>query len=279
LWPGVFRACHDGGVTISRRRVLIAVTVAWIVLLAALAVQAARHDPPTVRGQTTIDQALPTVDRAVADLTVAAEASDVVVEITGYRRVSGKCTITTARPGTRYERAVYLYVSAGQEPNLIDRIRTGLPRRYDTTVTRTARRELTADAGDFVAVRGGIVGPGQVRISADTGCRPGGGPGRGPHPAVDQRPVDAALAVLHVPAADRRTASIGCPRGGAITTDEADGPTGSAPASLPDALTGGTPEPVVAQPTLYAYRSGPVGVVVRTHDGIVTVTATAGCTG
>jgi len=268
-----------GGVTIPRRRVLITVTVAWIVLLAALAVHAARHDGPTVRGQTTIDQALPAVDRAVADLTVAAEASDVVVEISGYRQVSGACTITAARPGARYERVVHLYVAAGRESALVDRVRTGLPRRYDTTVTRTARRELTADAGDFVAVRGSIVGPGQVRISADTGCRARGEPIPDTRPAVEAKPVDTVLDALHVTAAERRTAIIGCSRGGAIATAEADGPAGSAPASLPDALRGGTPEPVVAQPTLYAYRNGPVGVVVRTHDGIVTVTATTGCTG
>jgi hypothetical protein len=266
-------------VTISRRRLLIAVTVAWIVLLAALAGYAARHDPPTVRGQTTIAQALPTVDRAVADLTVAAGAPDVVAEITGYRRVGGTCTITAARPGTRYERAVYLYVPAGREGDTVDRIRTGLPRRYDIQVARIGRRELTADAGDFVAVRGGIVGPGQVRISADTGCRPGDLPGGRTGAAVDGQPVDTTLAALHVPVADRRTATIGCAGGGAITTAEADGPAGSAPASLVDALAGHTPEPVVAQPTVYAYRAGPVGVVARTHDGVVTVTATTGCTG
>jgi hypothetical protein len=210
---------------------------------------------------------------------VAAEAADVVVEITPYRAVSARCTVTSARSGARFERAVYLYVPAGREADVVDRIGKGLPRRYEPTVTRTGRRELTADAGDFVAVRGGIVGPGQIRISADTGCRPRGKPTVGTLPGDDDTPVDAALAALHVTAADRYGDRIGCGRGGTITMTGADGPPGSAPAALVDALKGALPEPVLGQPTLYAYRSGPVGVVVRTHDGVVTVTATTGCTG
>jgi hypothetical protein len=193
--------------------------------------------------------------------------------------VSARCTVTSARSGARYERAVQLYVPAGREADVVERIGRGLPRRYEPTVTGTGRRELTADAGDFVAVRGGIVGPGQIRITADTGCRPRGRPVGDLLPTVNEEPVEVVFAVLHTDPAAWRVNRVGCPRGGAVTTAEADGPPGSAPASLVDALKGALPEPVVGQPTLYAYRSGPVGVVARTHDGVVTVTATTGCTG
>ena len=265
-------------VTTPRRRILIAVTAAWAVLLVVVAVYAARHGAPTVRGQSSVAEALPTLDRAIADVAVAASPAAPVPEISGYQEVSRSCSITAVRSGARYERTIHLYVPEGQEPALLDRIRAGLPDRYAAETTLN-HRELTADAGNFV-VRRGAVGPGEVTLNADTGCRPLTRPvteKQPPSPAASRAPAETVLATLRVSGVTWRTHRVDCPRGGSVWTVEADGPAGSAPASLVDALRAAAPAAVVARPALYAYWSGPVGVVVRTHDGIVTVTATTGC--
>jgi hypothetical protein len=172
-------------------------------------------------------------------------------------------------------------VAPGQEPALIDRISAGLPRSYRPEVARSGRHPLTAEAGDYVAVRGGIVGTGQVRVAADTGCRPMGGRVREAQPSDtgDRAPVEAVLAVFGIAGPHWQTHRVDCPQGGSVRTVEAAGPAGSAPASLIGPLQAKSPtaEVVIARPDLYVYRAGPVGMVARTRDGVVTVTATTGC--
>jgi hypothetical protein len=266
--------------TASRHRWLVAVSTVWAVLLVVLAVYAVRQGEPTVRTQTTVAQALPTADRAIAEVVAAAEPAGAVAEISGYREVSARCSITAVRDGARYERVAHLYVPAGQEPALLDRIGAKLPRDYDAQVRGSGTHQLTADAGDFVALRGGVAGAGDVRITADTGCRPLTAPVSEAQPspvAADRLPVQTVLATLKVDAVRWQTHRVRCEQGGSVWTVQADGPAGSAPPSLVDALRATSPDAVVARPDLYVYRGGPVGVVVRTHDGAVTVTATTGC--
>src|SRR5205085_11970734 len=134
-----------------------------------------------------------------------------------------------------------------------DRIGAGLPKSYAAQVEKTATRQLTADAGNYVAIRGGIVGPGQIRVTADTGCRPSSGRIL-EAPVVStagRAPAQAALAALRVPDPHWQTHRVRCPHGGSITTVEADAPAGS----LPPLTSIGTPA-VVAAPALYAYRAG-----------------------
>jgi hypothetical protein len=266
------------GPTASRRRWLVAGAAGWAVLLVVLAVYAVRRGESTVRTQTSVGQALPTVDRAIADVVVAAEPAGAVAEISGYREVSARCSITAFRDGARYERAAYLYVPAGQEPALLDRIAAKLPRDYDARVRRSGARQLTADAGDFVALRGGIAGPGQVRFTADTGCRPLTGPVSEAEPtsvAANRLPVQAVLATLEVSDVHWQTHRVPCRRGGSVWTVQAEGRAGSAPTV--DALRAASPDALVARPDLYVYRSGPVGIVARSRDGVPTVTATTVC--
>jgi hypothetical protein len=137
---------------------------------------------------------------------------------------------------------------------------------------------LTADAGNYVAVRGGVVGPGAVRITADTGCRPLTGrvaEAQQPPDTEGRAPVEAVLGTLGIRDIRWQTHRVDCAHGGSVRTVQADGPAGSAPAALADALHEASA--VLARPELYVYRTGPVGVVARTHDGVVTVTATTGC--
>ncbi|MEA2207310.1 MAG: hypothetical protein QOE77_4086 [Blastocatellia bacterium] len=286
----------------GRRRWLVAATVTWAIVLVVLAGQAVRHGRPTVRAQTTIADALPTVDRAIADVADVGAGAGAVAEIGGYRQVDPSCSITLVRDGVRYERGVTLYVPAGREPALLDRINAGLPRGYRSELDRSGDYKLTADAGDFVAVRGSIVGAGQVRVVVETGCRPLSGPvaeesvlpedsvlpgasvvpGASASPATgrqtaSQTVVREVLAILGVPRASWRIHRVACPTGGSVSTLAADGPPGSAPSSLRDRLAGSAPTAVLARADRYVYRSGPVGVVARTDDTAVTVTATTGC--
>jgi len=251
---------------------LIAVSVVWAVVLLASAAYAVRRDEPAVRQQSSVAQALPTVDRAIADVVKAAAPAGAVFEITGYREVDRPCTLTPAWDGARYERTAFLYVPAGQERALLDRIRAALPARYDARVDKSGARELTGDAGDFVAVRGNAGRAGEVRISADTGCRPLSRPVTEPQPTsatASRVPVETVLATLGAANPTWQTHRVDCRSGGSIWTVQAD----ARPA--PAALTAlGDKDTVVARPDLRVYRNG---IIARTHDGVLTVTATTGC--
>lgn len=262
----------------TRRRWLFVAALAWAVLLAALAVYAVRRGEPTVRAETSVAEALPTVDRAIAEVATAAATAGAVVQIGGYEKIGSPCSITAVRDGARYERSVSLFVPAGQEAALVDQVGARLPERYAVEVRKSGNHSLTADAGNFVAVRGSTVGAGQARITADTGCRPLTRPvteAQPPSDSANRAPVQAVLDALKVTDASFQTHRVSCDRGGSVWTVQADGPPGSAPASLVDALH--ETSTVLARPEVYVYRSGPVGVVARTHDGVLTVTATTGC--
>jgi hypothetical protein len=263
----------------TRRRWLFVATATWAVLIVGLAVYAVRRGEPTVREETSVAEALPTVDRAIADVATAGAAAGAVVQIGGYEKVGSSCSITAVRDGARYERSVSLYVPAGQEGALVDQVGAHLPKRYAVEVRESGNHSLTGDAGNYVAVRGSTVGAGQARITADTGCRPLTRPVTEAQPPSDnanRAPVQAVLDTLKVTDASFQTHRVGCDRGGSVWTVQADGPPGSAPASLADLL-GDQPGKILTRPDVYVYRSGPVGVVARTHDGVLTVTATTGC--
>jgi hypothetical protein len=263
-----------------RPRLLVTLTAVWALVVAGLGVYAARRGAPTVRAQTSVAHALPTVDRAIAEVDLAAERSGAVVEISGYEAVDSPCTITAAREGGRYTRVASLYVPEGREAALLDAVGAKLPRAYGPHVSKDDDHPLTADAGDYVAVRGSVVGPGRVHVTADTECRPLTGAVHESRPAssdANRKPVEAVLAVLGIRQPRWQTHRVACPAGGSLWTVQADGPPGSAPASLADKLRGASATALLARPDVYAYRSGPLGLVARTHDGIVTVTATTGC--
>ena len=259
-----------------RRRTLRWIVAAWAAVVAAITLYSVWHFPRTAVDQSTIAQALPTVDSAAADL-VRAAGTDAVPAITGYIAVDAKCRVTVVRDGARYQRWVRFYTAAGAEPALLDGIAKRLPARYDPLVAHPATGPvLHADPGNFVTVTGGIVGPGQVRVTVDTGCRPQRHPVTETGTAAgapDRAPVAAVLAALGVQGARQETHRVVCPGGGAVWTLQAEG--GSSARSLADALK--QPAPVLARPDAYAYRDGDVGMAVRVQDGTVSVTATTAC--
>lgn len=152
---------------------LVAIAVAWAVLLAILAVVSARNDEPTVREQRGIGQAKPVVDQALRELMSAAGA-DVVVEIAGHTLDEG-CRITPIRDGANLTSEVVFYTAESDGPALLERIADQLPERYGVRLRRDADGApltLRADAGEFVGVRGTVRAPGVVAFTVSTGCRP-----------------------------------------------------------------------------------------------------------
>jgi hypothetical protein len=280
-----------------KRRWLIVVIAAWAVLLLVVANYSVRRDSPTVPEQRSIAQASPVVDRAIGELAVAA-GPDAVVEVSG-RRIENGCRITPMRSGATLSRDITLRTGAAGGRTLLDRIAQRLPGTYQAAVQHGkggTADGLHADAGDFVAIKGGVSPPGVIQLTATTGCRPVVQPMEQPHPphaspgiqasAQPQYPVGAeaarVLAALGASkVAARDSASAPCPGGGVVATAHAVGqpvPQGPlAPALRP--LAGTHAVVVTDQPTLYAYRSGPLSVVVEAAGGEIRVAATTACSG
>jgi hypothetical protein len=252
---------------------------AWVLVLVAAGAYAARHGRPTVREQTTIVQALPALDRGIADVVAAAQGPDVVAAIGGYARTAARCEVTAARHGERYERTVLLYTVSGRERALVDRIAAGLPRSYRVTVHhRDGADALRADAGFYVRLGGETVGPGRLRVTLDTGCREAGGavPSPSTPPEGGRAPVQAVFARLGITVAHWRTHRVTCRPGRTLWTVEGLGEPGRAPDSLAEALRSYRAA-LLADVDAYAFRDGDAGVVASVRDGVLSVAATTGC--
>ena len=266
---------------------MVSIAVVWGVLLAIGMGWALARGGPTAREQTTVADALPVVNRAVARIASAATADgQAVAAISGFDRV-GECSVTVVRSGERYQRAVTVVVTPGTEAALIERVGARLPADYQVNVTTGTVPRMVADAGLWVRLNGSVTGKGQVRFVADTGaCRPLGdlvtATGK-QTPAGDPAGVDAgrreaamALARLRVSPAQWNTYRVPCPGGGAISTVEAIGADGVEPGALDEVLRG-LGAPVVATPDAYAYINGPQHVAVHNDAKHIVVTSTNSC--
>jgi hypothetical protein len=160
-------------VRIGRKRWWVAGLVGgWAVALLVAAIWSVHHDPATVREQSDLAEGRRALDRAVAE--VVDTAGPAVTAEVGPLRTSPGCQVTLARSGTELDQTVRLNVPAGQDPAaLLDRLVEELPAAWGASYRPGANR-FFADAGDFVAVRGGVAEDGsRVELTAETGCRPG----------------------------------------------------------------------------------------------------------
>lgn len=276
---------RDGGPVRTRpRRWVVVVAVTWGIILAAGIGWAWATGGPTAREQTTVAQARPVVDQAVARVVEAATADGLAVAaISGFDRVGG-CSVTVVRAGERYQRVVTVVVAPGTEQALLSRVAARLPAAYGAKAPPVVEPYLVADAGFWVSLTGSVAGPGQVRIVADTGsCRPPGDLAEAADAGAAPTPGDAAeaalrpvLARLEVAAPVWHTHAAGCPDGGHVSTAETSGI--SANWDLDEALRGLGSETVVSTSDLYAIDADGVGIAVRVdNDGHLVATATTGC--
>ncbi|MEN3310631.1 MAG: hypothetical protein V7603_6833, partial [Micromonosporaceae bacterium] len=250
----------------GRRRVLVALAVAWALALVGTGIWYSFHGTPTVRDQTTIAQAAPHVDDAVGKV-LAVAGADPVPAVSGYQKVAD-CGLTPVRAGARYQRSVRLYTRVGAERDLLGRVAAGLPRGYRA---KMSGRSLAADAGYYVALTGGVEQPGVVKIVASTGCRalghqPAGDPDAQP-PAGDRAAIDPVLAALRAGTVRWSTHRLPC----GVRTVEA--VVGGAAGSLRTALHPAG-APLVSGDDVYAFRDGGAAVAARRSADTVTVTAT-----
>lgn len=250
-------------------------TLAWAVLLAGLTWWSVRHDPPTVKEQRVLGQAVPVVDRTMGRLVVA--LGDDAWELTPARVRQG-CRVTPLADGASLTRGLDVPVAAGSERALLDRVARQLPADWRAGVaTEAGRPRLWADAGEFVAVDGRVVTDGLVRFSATSGCRPAGTETAGQLPGYPVgAELAAALRALGRPSSSEAAQVMAaCPAGGlARTVSVAAGPV---PASLAALRSLGAV--VVDRPELYAYRSGSVVVLADATSGQLRLAASTGCTG
>jgi hypothetical protein len=263
---------------------LIITVAGWTLLLLVLTYVSVRGGAPTVREQRSIAEASPVADRAVGELVAAAAVDpDVAVELPP-RRLSTGCRLTPIRSGASLERDVVLRTTGADGPGLLERIAQRLPAGYRAGARRVdGDLRLRADAGEFVAIAGQPSGPGTVTISVTTGCRPASPKFRSDEPLIGlpaDQAVDRVLGALGGPAAGRwQRVSAPCPGGGQAYGVHAVAP-GTPPASLTDALrpvAGATAVVVTDQAGRYAYRAGPLSVLVEATDGEIRVAATTGC--
>jgi hypothetical protein len=261
------------------RRWLVVATTAWAAVLVAAALFAIwRGQASTDREQTSIGTGKQAVDRAVGHLVAAGNDGVAVVEISDFTSL-GDCRLSLVRSGVRYERAVSFYTAAGAEGALLTRIAQGLPPSYGARQLSGALPRISADGGGFVALSGGVIGPGHLRVIADTGCRQAGGDLADPRAsAADRTPAQAALTALGVDSAQWHDLELPCPDGGHVWELRATATQPMAAQTLPTALgTLAEGKGVAVEPAVYAFRHGPVGVLVTTQDGTVTVSTTGGC--
>ncbi|MEH0820316.1 MULTISPECIES: hypothetical protein [unclassified Micromonospora] len=255
-------------------RWLLAVTVLWAVLLAALTWWSVRHDPPTVREQRSLAEAGPVVDRAVGRLVAA--TGDGAWALAAPRLDRG-CRITPMDDGATLARDLDVVVAEGGERALLEAVAGRLPADWRAGVhLGSDGPRLRADAGEFVAVQGRVVTPGRVRLTADSGCRPDDVeygtllPGYAGEPALDD-----ALRALGRPAGTPEQVVAPCPGGGVARTRWATaGPAPASLAGLKPLAAGGA---VVDTPEVYAYRRGAVVVLADATGEQVRVSASTGC--
>jgi len=257
-----------------KRRWIIAGVVAWAAVVAGFALYSYSSDPPTAREQTTIADALPTVDTALGRIGAALDPAASVAALGGYRRTEASCRVTSAREGTRFSRELLVLVKQGSEAATLDRVRSALPPQYEASVAHTGTTDLlSADAGGFVAVRGTVTEPGVLRFSADTGCRVQKAAVVEPTPTQNRAAVQAVLDALGKPAAQWRVHQLfsePC----ALSTVEAvtSGEPAAARTTVPAAAV-----VVLDAGKAFAYRSGPTGVALRKDGDTLVVSATTGC--
>jgi len=171
-----------------------------------------------------------------------------------------------------------VYTVPGEEPALLDRIGAALPRSYKPTVRHSkALHGLRADAGFYVRLVGGLDAPGELRFTADSGCRVRGGTVPQARPAATPPATTDVLGRLGV-GADQATRSTSfavlCASGKELDaiTVTAPRPSGPLAAALPAGVA-----PIIARGDLVVYEQGTLGVTARLRAEDLQVTAATGC--
>jgi hypothetical protein len=255
------------------------IAIAWALALVFLAYWSVEHGRSTVREQSDVTAAEPTVSEAISNV-LAIVGPEPIISISDYRKITG-CVLTKARDGAVFGRTLHIYTPPGTEVALLDRIATGLPARYHATVAKVVGSgRLTADAGDFVKLRAAATGTGDVEVIADTGCRPLTRPdGKAePTPSAAAAPTDADRAAAAGLLAELGTTpqTVVVHQFGCIRTVETVSPAGVVPGPLDKAF-GSITGLVIKASDRVAFRAGGVDTAIVANGDTVAVTRTNRC--
>lgn len=155
------------------RWVAMSLLALWGVVLAVAGFWSSQHDAPTVRAQSPLAEGRAALDRAVT-IVVSAAGPGVTAEVGEYQ-ITEDCRLSLTRRGTAVTQEILMTVAEGEEQALLDRLAQRVPESWEARSYPTLAR-FHADAGHFVRVDGEVAGAGKVRVTVNTGCRPGEDP-------------------------------------------------------------------------------------------------------
>jgi hypothetical protein len=154
--------------TRARRWWIITGLAAWALLLLGLGTWSAFRSPPTIRDQSSINDAKRTIDETVGRVSGGLPSGWHVLD-DGYDEK--RCDLSVLRDGVQGARKLTLSGPSGGESAAIEQIAATLP-EASLRPGSGAPQGFFVDAGTFVAVRGKITEPGMIVIDLTTGCRP-----------------------------------------------------------------------------------------------------------
>jgi hypothetical protein len=222
-----------------------------------------------------------TLDQAVAAV-VAAVGDNAAVAVTALVP-STACTKTRLAKGSIYTRTADLYVDAGQESSVIDRIAVGLPAADHAILKSPAAgtgSSLTVDLGGGIHLQVLPVSSGWLAATATTDCRSGDPTQTAVDEAPDTGPVIQLLGALGTNPAGFHTEAVACPSGRILTLDAVSQNTNTA--NLRARLLGFVPtgaRQFSSSSNRVAWRSQSISTIVASSDDgtQITVQRTAGC--
>jgi hypothetical protein len=264
----------------KRRRWLVGVVAAWVVILLGLAVWSVGHESATVPEQRSIEEAVPELQQAAGALFAAADGDGRALAL-GELETLGDCRITPVRQGVEAVRELTVYVAEGQAKAVLDEIAKGLPARYRAGVLAShggTRLGFHADAGNFIGIDSSADATAKVlTLRLTSGCRPGDDQAvDGADPVAGAAPVsfEAVMRALGGTATPHVDAVPG-PDGGVAASWSADV---DEPADLSERLRTVSAGATIVRndASAWAYRTGDSSVVIVPDGQKVKVTVSAG---
>jgi hypothetical protein len=266
----------------QRRWWLIGVVVAWIAVLAGVAVWSVKHSPATVPEQRDIAQAVPELQRAAGVLFAAADGDGRAV-VLGNLELIGGCRITPVRHGFVAARDLTVYVREGEAETALDGIADALPAGYGAGVAVSrggTRLGLHADAGNFIGIDTAADATTKVlTLRLTSGCRPGPASAADrSDPAAPAAPAELARVVTGLNGTGTPvTRALVCPDGGVAADYTVTGIATPADFEQRMKLLSAGATMVRSDAAAWAYRKGSGSVVVVPDDKQLRVTVSTGC--
>jgi hypothetical protein len=257
-----------------KRRVLVSVVAAVVILAALTGAGAVWWHWDTGR-QPQVRAVVTTMNRAVADVVVAA-GSNAAVAVSPVVRTTD-CHLGFLRTGGIFSARADLYTNPGDEDSLITTIARGLPSGY--AVTRGAS---TTGAGSLQAAAGAVsvsvqrISPGWLGVIARSACSLG--TAKAPPPAATGPATSALtglLAQLGTKPASSTEQQVSCATGDIVTVSTVSEPVDSS--ALATRLAKAVPTTATrfasGDSNRVVYRDGSTSVIIAASDDGTSVTA------